>query len=105
MYVLKEITSRCAGALSFTVSFIDMVPPKANDTLSKGYQIHIKSDVCSGDRITIQNILNSHQLTMKEVGDKIIIYKPKNNLWLRRNFECTLTVTATEFFYGKNVIL
>jgi hypothetical protein len=77
MSVLKEITSKCAGALSFTVSYIDLVPPKPNDTLSKGYQIHIKSDICSEDRMTIQNILNSHQLAMKEVGDKLIIYKPK----------------------------
>ena len=77
MSVLKKVTSRCAGSLAFTVSFIDLIPPRTGDTLSKGYQIHIKSEISPEDKSQLQNIIDSHQLALKEVGDNLIIYKPK----------------------------
>jgi hypothetical protein len=75
--VLKEITSRCAGALRLTVSVINLVPPRADDTISKGYQIHIKSEICSEDRSLLQSIMDARQLALKEIGDRLIIFKPK----------------------------
>jgi len=77
MSVLKEITSRCAGSLAFSVSSIDLVSPNVKNTLSVGYQLHIKSDVCSDDKKILQNIVDAHQLAFKEVGNRLVIYKPK----------------------------
>ena len=67
--VLKETASACA----IRVSSINLVSPKVDDTLSKGYQIHIKSQIDESDRRCLESIVNLHQLTMNVVDDYIII--------------------------------
>lgn len=69
--VLKEITSVCA----IRVLSINLVSPKVDDSLSKGYQVHIKSQIDDSDRRCVESIVNLHQLAMKLVDDYIIIYK------------------------------
>lgn len=69
--VLKEVTSAC----TFRVLSINLVSPKVNDSLSKGYQIHIKSQIDDSDRRCVESIVNSHQLAMTLVDDYMIIYK------------------------------
>ena len=77
MSVLKEIISKCDGSLAFNVSSINLIPPNAKNTLSVGYQLHIKSYLCSEDRTIIQNIMDTRQLAFKDLGNRLVIYKPQ----------------------------
>ena len=70
--VLREITSKC----NLIVNFVNLVPPRDADVLSKGYQIHIKPSIDTCDREVVLRIIVEHQLALKEVDENIIIYKP-----------------------------
>jgi len=69
--VLKEVTS----SSNIRVTSINLVSPKVDDTLSKGYQIHIKSQIDDGERKLIEAIVDEHMLAMTIVDDYLIIYK------------------------------
>lgn len=68
--VLRQVTS-----CNIRVSSINLVPPKVDDTLSKGYQIHIKSQIDDGERKLIEAIVDKRRLSITIVDDHIIIYK------------------------------
>ena len=71
--VYKELVTKCQLA----APYVSLVPHKKNDTLSQGYQLHIRVNIAGGDRKIIQTIVNSHKLAWTESGENIIIYKPK----------------------------
>jgi hypothetical protein len=71
--VLREIISKC----NLIVNFVNLVPPRADDVVSKGYQIHIKPSIDTCDREVVLRIIVEHQLALQEDDEKIIIYKPK----------------------------
>jgi hypothetical protein len=52
------------------------MPPRNDDNLSKGYQLHIPAFIDGFDKELIYKKVKNHQLTIKEIDDKIIIYKP-----------------------------
>ncbi len=68
--VLKKVTS-----CNIRVSSINLVSPKVDNSLSKGYQIHIKSQIDDGERKLLEAIVDEHRLAITIVDDYIIIYK------------------------------
>jgi hypothetical protein len=68
----KEIITECRLGL---VS-VSLIPPRTDDTVSKGYQLHIS--ILSGyDKELLQKIVESYNLSWKELSDRIVIYKPR----------------------------
>jgi hypothetical protein len=51
---------------------------RETDTFSQDYQIHLPNSIKYTDRIIVHKTANNHKLSVKEVDDKIIIYKPRN---------------------------
>ena len=72
--LFREITNNC----NINVTSVNLVPPRTNDILSKGYQLHIKSLMDNCERGIIQKIVANHHLALKEIEEKIIIYKPQS---------------------------
>ena len=57
-------------------SCIYLVPPRSDDAFSKGYQLHVPVFIDGFDKELIYKKVKRHQLALKEIDDKIIIYKP-----------------------------
>jgi hypothetical protein len=55
---------------------VSLFPSRKDDTLSEGYQLHISESMKNYDKQLVNKILERHQLALKEINDKIIIYKP-----------------------------
>ena len=70
--IYKEIVTQCQLA----APYVSLVPHRKNDTLSRGYQLHIKSTLSAYDRQVIQRIVDGHKLAWKEEAETLIIYKP-----------------------------
>jgi hypothetical protein len=59
------------------IHYVEIVPPnETNNTLSDGYQLHIKGNVYSSTK-DLEVKVTSYGLAVKEEKDKIIIYKPR----------------------------
>jgi hypothetical protein len=72
--ILKEMTSECSD--DWVTSIVIVPPNKANNTLSVGYQIHIKGSSYHQFK-DLEAKIKLHKLAVKEEKETIIIYKPK----------------------------
>ncbi len=70
--VLKEIIV-CTNCYS---PFVALMPPNARNLLSKGYQIHIKTQLDKSQRDMLEDILKKNKLALEEDKETLIIYKP-----------------------------
>jgi hypothetical protein len=73
---LKEITNTCANMSPDAVALYSSKP---DDSLSEGYQVHIKTALDDETEQQMRNIAKKHSLTLKEEKGKVIIYKPKES--------------------------
>ncbi len=54
-----------------------LMPPDADDVLSKDYQIHIKSEIDESLLVCIRNIIKRHDnLAINEQKNLVVIYEP-----------------------------
>jgi hypothetical protein len=59
------------------LNYVDIVPPsKTNNTLSDGYQLHVKGAAYHSLK-DLENRVKKYGLVVKEENEKVIIYKPK----------------------------
>ena len=72
MTVLKEII---AGT-NCDSSFVALMLPNTHTLLSKGYQIHIRTQLDSSQKQLLESILTKNCLTLKESEETLIIYRP-----------------------------
>ncbi len=56
--------------------FIALMAPDAKSTLTKGYQIQIKTSIDAGQREIIASILRREGLVLKEDNETLLIYRP-----------------------------
>ena len=70
--IYKEIVTDCM----LGDAYVCLMSPR-NNSLSAGCQLHLKSLISKDDRKIIEQIVDKHHLSLKEVSDKIIIYKAK----------------------------
>lgn len=72
--LLKEIAEKC----NILADAIMLMPPNADDVLSHGYQLHIKSITRDQDADCMKPIVESHNLAManEEKRDLLVIYRP-----------------------------
>ncbi len=71
--LLKEIFDKCSG---IDGQFIALIKPNAADLLSHGYQVHIKTNMDSSNKVCLQEMVDKHNLALNTTGDTAIIYKP-----------------------------
>jgi hypothetical protein len=69
--VYSELVALCR----LECASVSLVAIRKDDTLSMGYQLHISESMESSDRGLVNKILESNQLALIELNDKIIIYK------------------------------
>ena len=72
--VLIEVTEACK---KIGIVNIILAPPKSNDPLSKGYQIHIKTKPTDSSINVLIPIIQKHNLSFNQKEEEIIIFKPK----------------------------
>jgi hypothetical protein len=72
--LFKEVITKC----KINIASVSLVPPRKDDTISDGFQLHIKSFLSSCDREEIQRIVHSQRLAWKEINEGIVIYKPQS---------------------------
>jgi hypothetical protein len=70
--VLKEILNTCEGV----TSYLAIMPQNTNKVLSRGHQIHIKTNPNTLDHACIQNIAIKNKLAITQKNDVLVIYKP-----------------------------
>jgi hypothetical protein len=72
--ILVEVNEVCKkiGMLNIT-----LFPPKSDDPLSKGYQIHIKTKPTDSSVNVLVPIIQKHNLSYNAKEEEIIIYKPQ----------------------------
>jgi hypothetical protein len=71
---LKEIANNCSNMSPDSVTLYNSKP---DDSLSTGYQVHIKTVLDDETKQQLQNIAEKHSLALKEEKGKVVIYKPK----------------------------
>jgi hypothetical protein len=73
--LLNEIQSICDGLNEQSIA---LMPPNANDVLSKGYQLHIKTNSHAENVSCFKPIVDRHNLAIADEPDKglIVIYRP-----------------------------
>jgi len=71
--VLKGVLDKCP---SIEASSIILVPPRADDTFSHGYQIHLRTLLNQAERQCLEMFLFEQGLAFKETQGKTIIYRP-----------------------------
>lgn len=71
--VLLEISQACHALDTYNIM---IMPPNADDVLSKGNQLHIKANLDQASRTCIQPILERYGLTFEQEKDLLIIYRP-----------------------------
>ncbi len=73
--LLKEIALSCGPIGERSVM---LMPPKADDVLAKGYQLHIKSSVSEECLACMENIAKQHNLSIKHepANNLTVIYRP-----------------------------
>ena len=69
--VLERIIQSCK---TVDGQFLALMPPNLSDSLSNGYQIHIKANLTGMERKCLEDILNEHRLVWHEMAEKTIIY-------------------------------
>jgi hypothetical protein len=74
--IYKELMIECKGLNSVSIY---LSPPRENDVISEGYQIYLPITIRNADKESVQRIANDHNLSIREINDKIIIYKPTNH--------------------------
>ncbi|MGD6851312.1 MAG: hypothetical protein ACQCN6_04540 [Candidatus Bathyarchaeia archaeon] len=74
--LIKEIANACDG---LGEEGIMLMPPNADNVLSYGYQLHIKSSYSQQHLDCIQSIVQKHNLalTIEKQKGLIIIYMPR----------------------------
>lgn len=73
--VLKVILDRCEGLDN---SQITLTPPKAEDILSEGFQIHIKGPNLHEETLRcLEDIFIQRKLKILQEGSILIIYEPR----------------------------
>jgi len=55
--------------------YLALMPPNLSDSLSHGYQIHLKANLTGVERKCFESILTEHKLIWHETEDKTVIYK------------------------------
>jgi hypothetical protein len=72
--LLREIYASC----HLGEHHIILMPPNADDVISKGYQLHIKFQLSKEDVDCIKPIVESRNLAIKDEPEKqlLVIYKP-----------------------------
>jgi hypothetical protein len=73
--VLKELSALCVCLVPYSVM---LMPPNADDVLSKGYQLHIKANLPKEDAVCMRPHLEKRGLTLKQEEDLLVIYRPIN---------------------------
>jgi hypothetical protein len=73
--LLKEILDTCVDLKQNGVA---LMPPNADDVLSKDYQIHIMGDVSKVDLSCLNQIVEKSRLSLKMFQEKmlLVIYRP-----------------------------
>ena len=72
--LLKEIMYTCGGIKE---EGIMLMPPNADNALSRGYQLHIKASLTMDIVTCIREIVANHKLAMHEENENlIVIYRP-----------------------------
>jgi len=74
MVVLKEMIASINCCQS---DYVALMPPNAGCILSKGYQIHIKTNISDSEREIIEELLKKNGLSLSQSESKLIIYRPK----------------------------
>ena len=69
--VLERIIESCK---TVDGQFLALMPPNLSDSLSHGYQIHIKANLTGMERKCLENFLKEHKLVWHEAEEKTIIY-------------------------------
>lgn len=70
--VLKAILSAHSGEV---ITYIELVAPnQTNNTLSEGYQIHVKGGTFHSIK-DLESRVGKYGLSVKEDGEKIVIYR------------------------------
>lgn len=71
--VLKQIleAAKCVSS-----DYIALMPPNTDNTLSKGYQIHIKTNLAMCNRASVEEVAKKYQLILRQEGELLVIYKP-----------------------------
>ena len=74
--IYKEIVGGCL----LSDAFVCLMSPNGDDLFSEGCQLCLRSSISKDDRRVIEQIVFRNHLSLKEVSDKIIIYKPKSTI-------------------------
>ena len=72
--LLKEIV---AGCKSISPNHISLKSPSDEDTISEGYELHIKNHFDKADLKCLSDILHKRSLTMKNHDGFVAIYKER----------------------------
>ena len=72
--VMREILSKCDGALDFTTISLDYSYSSKICETHSGYQIKMKCDLDDNSRKIIDAILEKHNLKVDHVKDSVVIY-------------------------------
>ncbi len=70
--ILQEIMGACRDIFPFMA----IMPPNANNMMSRGYQIHIRTNSSSLDKSCIERITQENNLALDEEKGVFVIYKP-----------------------------
>ncbi len=71
--VLLEISKTCHALDMYNIM---LMPPNADDVLSKGNQLHIKANLDEQTQLCIKPIIEKYGLTMEQEKDLLVIYRP-----------------------------
>jgi len=72
--IQREIIASCKG---LTQAAVKLVLPNVGDSLSHGYQLHVKSELLKENVACLKTIAGKHNLSMNESRkDLVIIYRP-----------------------------
>ncbi len=73
--LFKELQEKCPELYA---THLMLMPPNADNVLSKGYQIHIKPSIDEHTRQCVEPIVVKHSLAFKQDTQVDVIYRPLN---------------------------
>jgi hypothetical protein len=71
--LLKEVSDKCVSLVPYGIM---LMPPNADNVLSKGYQLHIKANLDKESLSCMKPFVEKRGLRMKQEKDLLVIYKP-----------------------------
>lgn len=71
--LLKELSDKCTCLVPYAIM---LMPPDADEVLSKGFQLHIKANLHQEDLSCMKPFVEERGLKLKQENDLLVIYRP-----------------------------